>query len=505
MARVPLQSLVSARQSGVELQPGVFQQAARANAELFGSIAGGVEMVKQQFDKAQDLKNRSDISDKKLLIRNSQAEFQNRLIQDNVEPALWPVLWKKQLSVVEKQLGLNSSEVPPVVRDAVGEAFKSFSGTSLIQISGTALKENQRRAKQNFDRDLQYSYQTNDFAGANALVEQNRDLLGDDFADDTLRTNGLIQRNKEMEYSLQNDPIGHKEKIQRGDFGDLPKWDVQKQEQAADDRVKRLESEGLATIRELDEAGLIDGEEDLIAQLDSDPTISEVSKKRFLKNYRSNQPLPAKEQSAIKDRIYGNLTKLQNGEIDAEEYEREWVDIQSEVHTYGNRKGVGRFNSDLHNMRPSLFTQEKLDAEALRKRAKEVAPIQSLAHDLIKARASGLASIAYDSVKTSGDYLTEEQKLGNKSLKLKMDEHSLLLEFELEKAVDGFVLSSDGKPTSQDIKKFLDDNADKINLTVLKNITSPEGKTPEEKSEIESPASRAQNFLLPPKGAIQVR
>ena len=63
MARIPLQSQVAARQSEVQLSPGVFQQTAQATANLLSSAVGAVDMVKQQFDQAQELRNRVNVAD----------------------------------------------------------------------------------------------------------------------------------------------------------------------------------------------------------------------------------------------------------------------------------------------------------------------------------------------------------------------------------------------------------------------------------------------------------
>ena len=467
---IPLHSLVAARQSGVAVQPGAFQQTANASASLLSSVNGASQAIKKHFDQAEDYKNRSEISEGKRQIREAQGAFQNRLAQDNVPPHLWGKGWQEELIRIQSGLGLNSSETSPVVKRALGEAFNQFSGTSFIQISGAALKENKKRARQNFDRDYQFNAQNGNHAGNDALVEENRDLLGDDFANDTLRTNKLMQRKDDIEFSRNADPFSHVARVKENEWG-LSKVQQQRELEVTDREIQRAEAESLKGFRELEEAGLIDGEEDLKSQLESDPAISKTSAKAYLRNYKSNQPLPESDQFSLQDKV----DDLQQYRGDPEKYESEWMKVQTEVNSYGNRKGVGRFNADLHNVRPGLFTQERADRAQADQRADDLKPIQSVANALVKERASGLASIGFLQQKIASPENADDL-VGNANLKKDLEEHEILLRSALQSEANQFIHSfpADQKPTAEDVKNFIDKNGDKINLGVLNRLAAAE-------------------------------
>ena len=469
MARIPLQSQVSARQAGAQVQPGAFAQTAQATANLVSSVAGAANMVEQQFAQAQDLKNRSEISEKKRQIREAQGIFQNELLQGNVDPSEWGPRWQTRLKEVKAQLGLDSSKVAPAVKREVGEAFNQFSGSSFIQISGAALKETARKAKQNFDRDQNFYYQTHDWDGARQNIEDNRDILGDDLADDALRSTGLAERNDSLDISRETDTYEeHVNKIKAGEFGDS---EVLKQRylQKADTERDRKEAKSLRNLSELDAAGLIDGEEDMKFQVENDPNISKDAGADYLENYKANKPLPEKDQFDLQDKVDDLFQYRKN----PDKYEEEWMKVQTAVNAYGNRKGVGRFNADLHNIRPGLYTQDRADKAQAEQREEDLKPLQTVANGLVRERASGLASVAYARDQNRAGDLNADQLAGNAALKSQLDEHALLLRSALQEEVNRFIRSSTAEgasPTEADVKEFLDRNADRINLDVMNNL-----------------------------------
>ena len=462
MARIPLQSLVSARHSGTAVQSGAFQQTANATADLLSSINGATQMVKQQFDQAQDFRNRSDISEKKRAIREAQGVFQNELTAEKVDPSEWGPRWQERLKELQGTLGLTDSKVPPIVKREVGEAFKQFSGSSFIQISGAALKENQKRARQNFDRDYQFNAQNGDHDANDLLVEGNRDLLGDDYTDDTLRTNGLMRKKDELEFSRNSDPIGHLERIKAGEFG-LSKVHQQREIKTAETLRDRREAEALADLREAEQAGLIESEDDLRQRLEEDPYITEKSKKARLSNYRKTSPLSDKEHQGLQDKADA-LTKLRGK---PEEYEAAYYDLVREFEAVGQRSNKPAVN--LYNARPELFSQEKLDAMTDRQRSEALRPIQATANALVKERAQGMASIAF-AAQRNAEPESNEDLVGNASLKNRLDEHAILLRSAIQSEVNEYISSftAGEKPSEGELKKFVSENADRINTEVLR-------------------------------------
>lgn len=483
MPRVPLQSLVSARQAGVQVQAGTFSQSAQSTSNLVSSISGAAQAVNQHFVKAQEYKNRSDISDGRELLRVSQAEFQNRLTGANVPPERWVGEWEKELPKI--RAGLETISKAPDVINRLEKDFGDFSSKSLLKLSGDALKENQRRAKTNLDRDLKYLYEVGDYDGANGLVDANRDLLGDDLADDTIRTHGLLKRKEDLEFSRNSDPLGHIERVNSGGFGKLSKLKAQKEVEAAQRLADQRGSEGLSAIRELEEAGLIEDEDDLRTRLSEDPYISEKEASIFIKNYRSNKPLSDAERYALEDEL-DELTELRSS---PEEYEKKYYEVAKKFESLGRRGNKPRVN--LQNIRPELFSQERLDSLSAKKRAEVLRPIQSVASRLVKKRAEGLASVHFAKNKNYEEYPSPEIIAANQQLKNTLDENAILVGSALKRATEDFITSfpSGETPTEGDISNFLDKNADKIALGVLREkkkktpIGGVEGELDPESSE----------------------
>ena len=112
MPRIPIQSLVSSRESGVDVQPGAFQATAQATANLMSSVSGAAQMVKQQFDRAQDLRNRTQLSEERRGLRDARGNFLNKMNGLNADgsqgkpipPAQWGPLWKIELDVIKKRV-----------------------------------------------------------------------------------------------------------------------------------------------------------------------------------------------------------------------------------------------------------------------------------------------------------------------------------------------------------------------------------------------------------------
>lgn len=495
--RIPIQSLTSVRQSGGPAIPaGAFQQTAQAASNLLGAYAGAAETINKHFAEAQDLKNRSEISEKNREIRDAQAIFQNELIEGNIDPTEWGPRWQARLKQVESSLGLQSSKIAPAVKRAVGENFKTFAGQSFIQISGAALKENRKRARQNFDRDLQDFYAVGDIAGAQQLIKDSTGtVLDEEEAADMARTTTRIGQKLDREFALNADPKEYAEGIRAGKYGDMSPLQEQQELDKAQRKSDQLEGQGLADIREMQAGGLIENEEDLERELNANPYISDNAKAAYLKNFQDSQPLSNAEYYDLQDAIDTNVSNFEKGKITAEEYEAEWLRLNSQVETYGSRGRTGGFRSDLHNLRPSVLDPNGGGEEAARQRLKDLKPIQTTANALIKERADGMANIAYIEQRNGDDDLGTEDLASNAALKQEIAEHGVLVRSALQVEMQSFIQGFDGKPTEGDIKKWLDDNQDRISRKVLDDrATRDSGLLPPIDS---TPAERADRWLNP--------
>lgn len=466
MARIPLQSLVSSRQAGVEMSPGVFQQSARATSNLLASVVGASKMVKEQFDKAQDLRNKSEISEKRREIREAQGQFQNEML--TVDPAEWGQRWAERLKGIESSLNLNSSKTPPVVKRALSEDFQNFAGASYIQISGAALKANLKRAQQNFDRDSAYLLGEGDFGGNVELINQGvaDGTIDEEMGADLIRaTNGAAAKNTREE-QLVDDPAEYRRKVKNADEPEYKLSPVKKAEeiQKADREIARREAEGIESIQKLDAAGLIENEDDLRTNLNANPNISKNAGEAYVRSYRSGQPLTLAEQQSTQDRIDANVRKFHSDPTyTQEDYAAEWNALNQEVNTYGSRTGAGAFRADLHNMRPSLFSPDSMSAEAAKAQAKALVPVSAVGRALVKQRADGTASIGQIAGrKENADKKSEF--LGNEELQVRLEKKAIMVRSVLDKAMGEFIASfPPGKPpTSIEMSEFLDKNGDQL-------------------------------------------
>ena len=453
MARIPLQSLVSARQSGVAIAPGVFQQTAEAAHGLLSSVAGATQMVKAQFDKAQDIHNQSAISEGRRKFRDAQGEFQNRMLDPKFTPAMWGPEWQDTLKGIEAEIGLNDSKMPPAVSRALKEDFQTFAGSSLIQISGAALKENLKKGNQNFQRDYQYNKANGNHQANKDLIKTSEGLIftAEEAEDWARATDGIIKQEK-MEVHESNDPDGFIKAVKNGEY-DLSELHEIQAIKSGENQKDVYESEGLDMITLMVKAGdQIKNVEELKVQLDNDPNISELSKKAYIKHYKNNKPLSNSEMFALDDKV----DALWEFRGDPDKYRAEWSKINNEVRTHGTRTGLGGARSELYRVRPSNFTQEKLDQAAEEQRAEDLKPVEMVGREMVAARAKGINSI--ESIELKNDDVADV------TFKAQLDENEVFIRAVLRDAMSQFIQDFPGgaMPTKTDMVEFLDKNGDDI-------------------------------------------
>lgn len=485
MARIPLQTFVEPREAGVPLPPGAFQQSARASSELMKSIAGAGKLVVDQFTKAQELHNESEISEKRRGIRDAQGIFQNEMLKGPdgrpVDPAEWGPRWQERLKSEKEKLGLDDPKVPPVVKRALSEDFENFAGSSFIQISGAALKENRRRAKSNFGRDLEYYHEVEDYDGGQKLIDAaTGTIVTSEEAEDLSRGNTEAQKETNRNFIFENNPIQFSEMVVAGDhvdFRDLSPTRKQKLLRAAESEIDKREIDGLRTIDLMDEAGRFATVEDLKAELNMNPYISIDSAKARAKNYTLTKRLSLPERTALTGRIVKNMTRyLTEDDYTHDDYSKGWDKISIDVEALGNRSGAGGFRSDLHNVRPSLYTGEKMSEMEMKAKAKNSLPIKVTAQRLAAERAGGMAAIAYQEQKNHAEAFTDEKKKtlarGNAKLKNKIDEHAILFRGALERGLTDFIMSHPlgEAPVEPDLREWMDKNYDRVQTEVLNSV-----------------------------------
>ena len=490
MARIPLQSLVSARQSGVAIAPGVFQQTAEAAHGLLSSVAGATQMVKAQFDKAQDIHNQSAISEGRRSHRDAQAEFQNRMLDPKFTPAMWGPEWQKTLKSLETTL--DDSDMPPVVSRALNEDFQAFAGSSLIQISGAALKENLKKGKENFQRDYQFNKAEGRHQENLKLIDESVGVLFDEASGDDWKrqTNGMIKQDS-MKVHKSNDPRGYIEAVRKGEY-DLSELHQIEEIKSGENQMDVYESEGLDIITSMVKAGdQIKNVDQLKNELDNDPNISELSKKAYIANYKNSQPLQDGEMFALDDKI-DELWKFRG---DPDQYRKEWSKINILVGTYGTRGGIGIGNAKarLYQNRPSQHTKEKLDKAAEEQRAAELKPVEMVGREMVAARAKGITGYKY-----AESYGTDkDERIPNAKIKAQLDEDEVFIRAVLRDAMSEFIQDFPGgaKPTKLQLVEFLDKNGDRVVSEALKSkpFTPPKSV----KTKAQERAEEAKAFLFP--------
>ena len=433
MARIPLQSLVSARQSGVAIAPGVFQQTAEAAHGLLSSVAGATQMVKAQFDKAQDIHNQSAISEGRRSHRDAQAEFQKRMLDPKFTPAMWGPEWQKTLKSLETTL--DDSDMPPVVSRALNEDFQAFAGSSLIQISGAALKENLKKGKENFQRDYQFNKAERRHQENLKLIDESVGVLFDEASGDDWKrqTNGMIKQDK-MKVHKSNDPRGYIEAVKKGEY-DLSELHQIEEIKSGENQMDVYESEGLDIITSMVKAGdQIKNVDQLQIAIVNDPNISELNGKAYIANYKNSQPLQDGEMFALDDKI-DELWKFRG---DPDRYRKEWSKINILVGTYGTRGGIRGAKARLYQDRPSQHTKEKLEKAAEEQRDAELKPITTAARELVKKHSTGLAEVSYLRGENE-DPAGRKEDIENAILKNEYDRHAIVVREKLQTMVDEFI------------------------------------------------------------------
>ena len=160
---------------------------------------------------------------------------------------------------------------------------------------------------------------------------------------------------------------------------DLPIADSDKARfrKQAESQQASLEREDLSRIGDAVELKDITTKDELATNLAASPNISEVTMKKALQNWDSNQPLSFEEKKDVLDRLNGLHSALSSGQIDREDYARQHHEITSEIHAMMGREGASDLKARARATDPNTYTRGKTIEGASDKAIEEEAKIMT--------------------------------------------------------------------------------------------------------------------------------
>tara|TARA_R110002126_G_scaffold170191_4_gene319130 strand:- start:992 stop:2281 length:1290 start_codon:yes stop_codon:yes gene_type:complete len=391
------------------------------------------------------------------MFRDAQGEFQNRMLEKDFHPSEWGPEWIKTLEEVERDVDFNG--MAPVVQRTLQEDFENFAGSSLIEISGSALKENLRRGKQNDQRDIEFLNSMGRFDESSQLIKDSK-VWSQDETDDFIRGNNQEALAYEIETSRETDP-DHMELVKKNQWGQTKLQQAQEMQKSKGVQSKK-QAMALEEITVAVQAQRM-SEDQMITSMAGNRWIDGQVGAIYLKNYRNSKPLQDGEIFALDDKI----DALWEHRSDPDKYKAEWSKLRSEIATYGDRGGIGGAKAGLYNVRPSLHTQEKLDEAANGGRAAELRSLEMAARELVKKYSSGLAEVSFIRGKKEDADGQEEESL-NAILKNEYERHAIILREKLQKLVNTFIQQPGEKKTLVEVQTFIKATINEENFETMR-------------------------------------
>lgn len=409
MPRVPLQTLTSVRQNEAPIQSGAFQETAQATSNLMGAIGGAAKTVQAMFDQAQDFKNRSDIMEKRRIIREAEGKFLNEMagmdengnVGQPVPPEQWSRLWQERLKSLQKDV-VEDKDATPVVRRNVEEVFKDFSGTSFIQIAGAALKETRRNAKQNYSRDYQFYTENRryDLAREATAEAAQGGVLDEETANDVYREIDQREKKYNQEKEIVSDPKAAKEAAEADE--NLDPIEKEKRIRAADAQIQMYESRELDVLNAAISSEEVNTLAELEKFLESSEYITEENKVKIRKGFASNSPISDKVRWGLKKELR-QLQELGEAAPQSKEYYEAFMAYQKKVLSYGPRPGMEAFRGTLYQMEQKALIG-KSDKERGSFRSDIDSNMVGIASAMAKGQASKEAAINETPILTEKEY-----------------------------------------------------------------------------------------------------
>lgn len=387
MARIPARTLVSPRFSGNDIPSGVFERPGRAMAELINTVGGAADEVLKHVREAQETRNQMNVRDEVRKMRELQSQFYQDMERDNVDPAEWVDLWRDRLN--SHQNNIKQAKYPPKVLEALDQQFTEFSGSSLLTISGAALKENRRLAKGSWNLDYKDAKERGDIPRMRSLVEEGRELLDPLELKAAEMDTELTAEKTSREMDMIDDPIGHVKRLEKNEYNLSPSV-LQEELKRAKAYQAQEERQEVQNIRIGIDNGTLDSVEKLDKELELYPNITEPMKKLLRKQVEDIDPLSYEEKFGVADSIRDDFRKFKAGELSLEEYTERHNRNQMKVDAYGNRKGAGPLKSLAYRYDPVHYTGDEGTEEDARKKAKKVAETrEDRGKEMIRTRALG--------------------------------------------------------------------------------------------------------------------
>lgn len=390
MARIPSRSMVSNRFVGVDLPPGVFQQPGRAVAGLIQAVGGAADVVSKHVADAQNIRNQSDVRERLRAMRAAQAGFQRDVLEGNIDPAKWLPEWEKRLANLEVEV--EQGGLPPVVIEAVREQFKEFSGSSMIQVSGEALKENRRRAVASWELDYNDAVTGGRYGEAEQLIESASDILDPVQIKAAQMRLDTTEQQSNRELDMELDPVGFITRLEAGEYDEeLSPMQKQATLERARGMQSQRENQAVNNIMLAIEAGVITTKEQLEEELGRYTSeVSENRAKAMVRGFGELDALTYEERFAVADQINSSLAAFKKGEISLEEYSRRYTETQTTIMGFGKRRGAGALSSLNSRYDPTYFMgpEGDMNEEEARKRAAEVfTTAETRGKEMIRSRA----------------------------------------------------------------------------------------------------------------------
>lgn len=474
MARIPSFVQVAPTFQGIDMPQGAFNATGRAVAGVIQQVGGAVDTVKKFVDEAQNIRNQQDIRDTSREMRTMQAQFQEEILSNSIDPANWTSEWEKRLAGFESDL--KGRNFPPVVANAAESQFKDFAGQSLISVSANALKENRRRATGSWEIDYNDAIKNERYDQARDLVNEadeagildpvqrkaadfeikDKEQLSDVQLDIELDPQMLIDQLEKDEYRYKFSP-NQKIKIL-----DEARKTISTKEKYAMGQLKN----GLAR-------GAFRTKEELEAELERYPEISDSTKKLVLFNYDNIKPVESEEKFTILEPLREAAKAFARGEITIEQYGVTHDETQTAVYALGERNGAGALKSALNNYDPANMAGGEADAarEAMKKKFESG---KEIATDLIKERAKGYVSSRVGAFKDVNAGVVTGKAKDIAELTTTERTWAILFEERMGSEVDKFLARPHAvPPTDTDILAHIDSVQPAIVESIERDIKNP--------------------------------
>jgi hypothetical protein len=476
MAKIPTQTLVTPRFGGSLMPKGAFGDTTQAIANVVGAVGGAVDTVIKMGQDAQQVRNRTQVREKLRELRDMRVKFQNDVLEQNLDPSKWTGEWQTRLGEFEKTIG--GKDIPPDVRNALTEKYDDIASSSLLEIAGSALKENRKRAQEVYSFDVNDAAARQDWGESEATIKEaeSEGVIDPHQAEMARKALGVKKTSYMREEELTLNPTGYLNDLDAGKYdGALSPVQLFEEREKAEAVISGKARDIVAETRQMFEIGMITTVEEFDTQLSDKPEVDDLTKdvlrKELFEQKKINEPLTYEERFGIADQLSDNFKQLQDGKLNIQEYTVLHNKIQTTLEILGNRPGTGALRERAYRVDPSQFIADdgsgRVDKEAAAKRAAEYKDAELAMEALVRERAGGITAVA-----VAGKETPEPDDLGGKidfaKFKTSKQEVEVIFRTEMQKEVRMWANDQDTYPTTPEIKAYMD----KIQPDVARRIVA---------------------------------